>query len=136
VDDEKDGRDLLAVLLGRCGGEVTAVESAASALAAIERRRPDVLVCDIAMPGMDGYELIRRVRTLPDGNGIPAIALTAHASADARVQALCAGYDIYLTKPVDPAELSVMVSRLARRSGETGKTGHPSPGAPRRAATT
>ena len=69
----------------------------------IERDPPDVLVSDIAMPRMDGYELIRRVRALPGGHGIPAVALTAHANADARIEALRAGYDIYLTKPVDAA---------------------------------
>jgi CheY-like chemotaxis protein len=115
VDDEPDGRELLTVYLGQCGGQVTAVGSAAEALNRIFERPPDVLVSDIAMPGMDGYELIRRVRALPGGHSIPAIALTAHASADARIEALRAGYDIYLTKPVDAAELSAVVSRLGRR---------------------
>jgi CheY-like chemotaxis protein len=116
VDDDSDGRDLLTVYLRQCGGQVTAVESAAEALVAIARERPDVLVSDIAMPTMDGYELIRRVRALPGGNNIPAIALTAHANADARVEAIRAGYDIYLTKPVDATELSAVVSRLGRRT--------------------
>ena len=119
VDDEADGRELLAVYLGQCGARVTAVESASDALAAIERERPDVLVSDIAMPSMDGYELIRRVRALPGGHGIPAVALTAHANAAARIEALRAGYDIYLTKPVDAAELSAVVSRLGRRPKPT-----------------
>jgi PAS domain S-box-containing protein len=115
VDDEPDAREVLSVYLGQCGGQVTAVESAAQALVIIARHLPDVLVSDIAMPMMDGYELIRRVRALPGGYSIPAIALTAHANADARVEALRAGYDIYLTKPVDAAELSAVVSRLGRR---------------------
>jgi PAS domain S-box-containing protein len=118
VDDEEDGRGLLAVFLERCGGEVTAVGSAAEALAALARRRPDVLVSDIAMPGTDGYQLIRQIRRLPDGATIPAIALTAHASADARVQAFQAGFDTYLTKPVDPVELLAVVIRLARRPAQ------------------
>jgi PAS domain S-box-containing protein len=117
VDDEADGRELLAVFLGQQGALVTAVESAAAALTAIERARPDVLVSDIAMPAMDGHELIRRVRALPGGDRIPAIALTAHASANARVEARRAGYDVYLAKPVDPAELAVALRRLARRPG-------------------
>src|SRR5262245_55816626 len=115
VDDEPDGREVLTVYLGQCGGQVTAVESAAEALVSIAEHPPDVLVSDIAMPIMDGYELIRRVRALPGGHSIPAIALTAHANADARIEALRAGYDIYLTKPVDAAELSAVVSRLGRR---------------------
>ena len=119
VDDEADGRELLALYLGQCGSRVTAVESASDALAVIERERPDVLVSDIAMPSMDGYELIRRVRALPGGHGVPAVALTAHANAAARVEALRAGYDIYLTKPVDAAELSAVVSRLGRRPKPT-----------------
>ena len=115
VDDEPDGRELLSVALTQCGGQVTAVESAVEALGMIAQDPPDVLVSDIAMPKMDGYELIRRVRALPGGHGIPAVALTAHANADARIEALRAGYDIYLTKPVDAAELSAVVNRLGKR---------------------
>ena len=115
VDDEPDGRELLSVALTQCGGQVTAVESAVEALRMIAQDPPDVLVSDIAMPTMDGYELIRRVRALPGGHGIPAVALTAHANADARIEALRAGYDIYLTKPVDAAELSAVVNRLGTR---------------------
>jgi CheY-like chemotaxis protein len=116
VEDEADGRELLNVYLDQCGATVRAVGAASDALAVIARERPHVLVSDIAMPAMDGYELIRRVRALPGGNSIPAIALTAHASLDARLEALRAGYDLYLTKPVDAAELSAVVSRLGRRS--------------------
>ncbi|MET0164021.1 MAG: ATP-binding protein [Vicinamibacterales bacterium] len=115
VDDEPDGRELLSVSLTQCGGHVTAVESAVEALGMIAQDPPDVLVSDIAMPTMDGYELIRRVRALPGGHGIPAVALTAHANADARIEALRAGYDLYLTKPVDAGELSAVVDRLGRR---------------------
>jgi diguanylate cyclase len=103
------------VCLAQCGAEVIAVESAAQALDVIARGIPDVLVSDIAMPSMDGNELIRRIRALPGGQGIRAIALTAHANADARIEAIRSGYDIFLTKPVDAVELSSMVSRLGRR---------------------
>jgi CheY-like chemotaxis protein len=116
VDDEADGRELLVVYLERCGAEVTAVGSVADALTAIEGRRPDILVSDIAMPGVDGYELARRIRALPSGESLPAIALTAHANADARVEAFRAGFDAYVPKPVDPAELTAVVSRFAWRS--------------------
>jgi PAS domain S-box-containing protein len=115
VDDDTDGRELLKVSLAQCGAEVIAVESAAGAFDVIVREMPDVLVSDIAMPAMDGNELIRRVRALPGGERVRAIALTAHASADARMEAIQAGYDIFLTKPVDAVELSTMVSRLGRR---------------------
>ena len=117
VDDERDGRELLKLFLEQCGGVVTAVESAAAALAAIEHDRPDVVVSDIAMPETDGYELMRCIRASAAGEHVPAIALTAHATVDARAQAFRAGYDTYLAKPVDPAELAAAVNRLARRSG-------------------
>jgi PAS domain S-box-containing protein len=116
VDDDGDGRELLAHFLRRCGARVTAVDSVEAALAAMAEDRPDVLVSDLAMPGVDGYELIRRVRALPGGNGIAAVALTAHATGGVRLHALQAGFDLYLVKPVDPAELSTVLSRLARRS--------------------
>ena len=115
VDDERDARELLTLLLEGCGASVTAVDSATAALSAVNGSTPDILVSDIAMPGIDGYELVRRLRALPGGGNIPAIALTAHASADARVQAFRAGFDTYLAKPIDPAELAAAVSRLARR---------------------
>jgi len=114
VDDEADGLDSLRVFLEQCGARVTAVESAAKGLAAIERVNPDILISDLAMPSMDGYEFIGRVRALPDGYRIPAVALTAHAGADARIKAFQAGFDTYVAKPVDHAELIAVVVRLAR----------------------
>ena len=78
--------------------------SAAEALAALRRHRPDVLVCDIGMPGEDGYALLSRVRALAaeEGGLVPAVALTAYARADDRRRALAAGYQVHLAKPVDP----------------------------------
>jgi CheY-like chemotaxis protein len=116
VDDERDTRELLTLFLERCGAVITAVDSATAALSAVAQDTPDVVVSDIAMPGIDGYELIRRLRAELGSGAIPAIALTAHASADASVRAFRAGFDTYLAKPVDPAELAAAVSRLARRS--------------------
>jgi len=86
VDDEEDTRDLLATALGHEGAEVQAVASATEALRALRERRPDVLVCDIGMPGEDGYVLLERVRALAaeDGGLVPAIALTAYARSDDR----------------------------------------------------
>jgi PAS domain S-box-containing protein len=114
VDDETDGLGVLRVFLEQCGARVTAVESAAEGLAAIERVKPDILISDLAMPHMDGYELIRRVRALPEGQRVPAVALTAHASADARIMAFQAGFDTYVAKPVERAELIAVVARLTR----------------------
>jgi PAS domain S-box-containing protein len=93
VDDDADSRELIALLLRQCGAEVTVAGSAAEALRALERARPAVLISDLAMPGVDGYELIRRVRLSPGGAGIAALALTAHASAEARATAFKAGFD-------------------------------------------
>ena len=115
VDNEQDARNLVTAILERCGATVTAVESAAEALAQIRSDRPDVLLSDIAMPGEDGYSLIRRVRRLdgPD-TPLPAAALTAYASASDRAEALLAGYHAHLRKPVEAAELASVVASLAR----------------------
>jgi signal transduction histidine kinase len=115
VDDEPDAREMLALVLGGCGAEVTAVASAREALEALPRLRPDVLISDLAMPGEDGYALIRRVRALPaeEGGRVPAAALTAYALAEDRARALSAGFQIHVPKPVDPAELAAVVENLA-----------------------
>jgi signal transduction histidine kinase/ActR/RegA family two-component response regulator len=118
VDDEPDARELLAMVLRQCGANVTTCGSAAEALAELERHTPDVLVSDIGMPGEDGYYLIRKVRALdPDRGGrIPAVALTAYARAEDRMQALSAGYSMHVPKPVEPAELAVVIASLTRRA--------------------
>jgi PAS domain S-box-containing protein len=119
ADDEPDARELLAIGLGHCGAEVTIASSAREALAAIEREKFDVLVSDIGMPGEDGYELIRRVRSLPDeaGGRTPAVALTAYARTEDRLRALRAGFEMHAAKPVELTELVVIISNLTRRSG-------------------
>ncbi len=118
VDDEPDARDLLTMVLQQCGATVTTCASAAEALAMVERDPPDVLVSDIGMPGEDGYSLIRKVRALDAERGgrIPAVALTAYARAEDRMQALTAGYSMHVPKPVEPAELAVVIASLARRA--------------------
>jgi hypothetical protein len=118
VDDDLDTRALLAVTLQRCGAEVKAVASAAEALETLQRWQPDVLVCDIGMPGVDGYDFIRQVRALaPErGRDIPAIALTAFAGKDDRLQALEAGYQKHVPKPVEPTDLVAAVASLAESS--------------------
>ena len=114
VDDEPDARNLATVLLERCGAEVHTVGSAAEAMRALLELRPDVLLCDIAMPGVDGYALIRRIRALPPDQGgrIPAAALTAHARAEDRRRTLLAGFNLHVPKPVDPEELLAVVASL------------------------
>ncbi len=118
VDDEEDALGVLAMMLRHSGARVTTAMSAAEAFTAFERHAPDVLVSDIAMPGEDGYALIRRVRRLPAARGgkVPAIALTAFVAAEQRVNALLAGYHIHLPKPIDAAELLRVVAGLGRHA--------------------
>jgi signal transduction histidine kinase len=107
VDDEPHAREMMATILSARGARVTAAGSAREALAAIASEVPDVIISDIAMPGEDGYSLMRAIRSLdPDRGGqIPAIAVTAYASARDSLAALTAGFQRHLPKPVDPAEL-------------------------------
>lgn len=117
VDDDSDTLQLMAMALSRRQANVTAVSSAGEAMQAIRQKRPDVLVSDIAMPDEDGYGLIKRVRSLENGEtqSIPAVAITAYAKEEDRKRALSSGFQIYLAKPVEPAELVSVVARAARR---------------------
>jgi len=118
VDDEAEILELLSTILQEDGAEVTAVDSVDEALELLEDLKPDVLVSDIAMPGKDGYVLIRKVKELEVelGTRIPAIALTAYARVEERRQALLAGFQIHLTKPVKSTELVAAVASLTERS--------------------
>ena len=117
VDDDDDTLTLMATALKRRQANVTAVSSAGEAIQAITRKRPDVLVSDIAMPDEDGYGLIRKIRSLENGapDNIPAVAITAYAKEEDRERALSAGFQIYLAKPVELTELISVVARAARR---------------------
>jgi CheY-like chemotaxis protein len=117
VDDDPDAVELAATILRGAGANVHTCRSAAEALDAVQAWRPDVLVSDIEMPGEDGYALIRRVRTLPAGEGgtTPAIALTAYGRTQDRALSLAAGYSMHVPKPVDPGELTAIVASLAGR---------------------
>jgi signal transduction histidine kinase/ActR/RegA family two-component response regulator len=114
VDDEADTLELIRVLLGQCGAEVTTASSAAEALSLLERIRPDVIISDIGMPSEDGFEFIRRVRQLPPERGgkIPAVALTAYARAEDRLRVLRSGYQMHVSKPVELAELVAVVANV------------------------
>jgi signal transduction histidine kinase/CheY-like chemotaxis protein len=117
VDDDADTLTLLKTMLVREGAEVAAVSSAAEALTLVPRFFPEVLVSDISMPDVDGYELLRKVRALPGdfGGQVPALALTAHARAEDRAQTLAAGYQAHVVKPVEPAQLIEQIATLAGR---------------------
>ena len=115
VDDEADTRELLVAALQTYGAIVTAAASVQAAIAILPRSHSDVLVSDIGMPDEDGYSLIRQVRLLPadQGGNIPAIALTAYASAEDQAKALSAGFQAHLAKPVEPENLAAAIARLA-----------------------
>ena len=120
VDDEHDSTEILRAVLAASGVEVTSARSAKEALAVMPVLRPDVLISDIGMPDVDGYELIQRVRRLPPEHGarVPAIAVTALARGQDRARAFLAGFDVYLPKPIDPSELTaVLVNLTGRRTG-------------------
>jgi signal transduction histidine kinase len=118
VDDQQDTRELIIVALGRYGAEVRASESAASALQMIREWRPHVVVSDIGLPGMDGYDFMRQLRDLEgDGERIPAIAVTGYAGAVDESKALDAGYEMHLSKPIELNELASAIARLSRRLG-------------------
>ena len=119
VEDEPDARELISTIFRVHKAEVRGVASPEEAMNLLGEWTPDVLVSDIEMPGEDGYSLIRKVRASEANRGtrMPAVALTAHARVDDRMRALSAGYDAHVAKPVEPAELVMVIASLARRSG-------------------
>lgn len=119
VDDETDARDLVTLLLKQYGARVTPVASASEAIATLESgEHYDVLVSDIGMPDVDGLTLIARVRALAPGQGgaIPAVALTAFGRGVDRIRALSAGFQFHIPKPVEPAELILVIASLTGRA--------------------
>ena len=118
VDDDSDTRELIAHLLGDRGVDVHIASSAAEALPLLERLLPDLLLSDIGMPERDGYELIADVRRLAASKGgrVPAIALTAFARSEDRTRAMMAGYQVHVSKPIEPDELLATVAGLAGRT--------------------
>jgi CheY-like chemotaxis protein len=107
IDDNGSVRDLVALTLAKCGASVTVASSVRDALNLMPNLPPDIIVSDIAMPDVDGYEFVRQFRALARGKGanVPVIALTAYGSVQDRDRALKAGFDRHLSKPIDPAEL-------------------------------
>jgi signal transduction histidine kinase len=120
VDDEADAREVVALILERCGAKVLVAGSASEAFELLQQELPEVLVADIEMPGEDGYSLVRKIRRLPSGRGgrITAIALTAHAGAHDLPKLMCAGFDRHVPKPLQPRELITAIATLAKSSSE------------------
>jgi hypothetical protein len=116
VDDEPDARDLLRTMLEDQGAKVTSFGTAEDALAALKSTRPTAIVCDIGMPKMDGYQLIRLLRARESRRErVPALALTAFARAEDRKRSLVAGYQAHLAKPFDVGELILVIADLVGR---------------------
>src|SRR5690349_471640 len=117
VDDEPEARQIISTVITRTGAEVRSCESAHEALAKLAEWKPDVILSDIAMPEQDGYSFIRQVRSLPrdKGGDTPAAALTAYARDIDRRQALAAGYQMHIAKPIGASQLITMIARLAGR---------------------
>ncbi|HMC77525.1 MAG TPA: response regulator [Vicinamibacterales bacterium] len=117
VDDEADAREVLMLVLLEQGAEVRAVSSAAEGRRALRKHLPDVLVSDVGMPGEDGHAFLRRLRAqkVEEGSQIPAVALTAYATAGDSAKAVAAGFDRHVTKPIVPAEIVRVVASLAER---------------------
>jgi PAS domain S-box-containing protein len=120
VEDEADSREFLDQLLTAYGADVLVASTAAEALSIAANAHPNVLVSDIGLPEIDGYELLQRMRRMdPSGvGGIPAIAITAYARAEDRLLAFQSGYQLHLSKPVEPAQLVEAIARLVRSSAE------------------
>ncbi|MDB5802629.1 MAG: two-component hybrid sensor and regulator [Rhodocyclales bacterium] len=119
IDDEPDARDLIKRVLLQCRAEVSTAASASEAMSMLVEHKPDVIVSDIGMPQKDGYQFIREVRSLSPANGgrTPAIALTAFARSEDRTRAMIAGYQVHISKPIEPQELIATVASLAGRMG-------------------
>ena len=121
VDDDPGAREVIANILQSFGARVSLAGSGPAALTLLFERKPHVLVADLGMPEMDGYALIEQVRALDPnlGGRVPAVAVTAYASAQDRLRALDAGYQNHLAKPVEPEELAAVITNLAQHAGQT-----------------
>ncbi|HYM26391.1 MAG TPA: PAS domain S-box protein [Vicinamibacterales bacterium] len=117
VDDDRDALAMVQEILQAAGADVSTAGSGPQALDVIDSVRPDVVVADIGMPRMDGFELIDRIRTNTNAavRDVPAAALTAYARSEDRARAMRSGYQVHLSKPIDPAELMATVASLAKR---------------------
>jgi signal transduction histidine kinase len=116
VDDQQDTRELITIALTRYGAEVKASDSASTALQLVKEWKPHVVVSDIGLPGMDGYDFMKQVRELEtDGERIPAIAVTGYAGAVDESKALDAGYEVHLSKPIELNKLVTVIAKVSNR---------------------
>ena len=118
VEDQEDNRQILRDLLGNAGYELTEAENGEEAIAAVAKRRPDLILMDIQLPVMDGYAATRRIRTNPDLKSVPIIAVTSYALAGDEDKARAAGCDGYVSKPYSPRDLLAKVRAYLALSHE------------------
>jgi len=112
VDDVSDVTEMLSVLLSHAGYEVVSASSARAALEAVHKQHFDVIISDIGMPEMNGYQLAREIRQLPDYAAVPMVAVTGYSMFDDKQRSLSAGFNAHLTKPIDPKVLLDLIEHL------------------------
>ena len=117
IDDQADARVIVRSALSACGAQIKMAASAHEAMQLVQSWLPDIIVSDVGMPDMDGYELMRRIRQLAPENGslIPSIALTGYSRAEERERALAAGFQTFLSKPIDTQLLVQTIADLLKR---------------------
>jgi CheY-like chemotaxis protein len=129
LDDNRDAADTLGVLLELAGFQTAVFYDGPTALAAVESFRPDAALIDISMPGMDGCEVARRLRQWAGDRSLPLVALTALSGEEARRRTAEAGFDLHLTKPVDPDTLALLLADIVILRGDSGPIPTRRPGA-------
>lgn len=111
VDDNETNLRLIKAVLQTRGYALVEATNGEAALAALEARMPDLVLLDVQMPGLSGLEVVRRVRAMPDADGLPVIAITAMAMKGDREAIIAAGFDDYLAKPYRTADMIAIVAR-------------------------
>jgi CheY-like chemotaxis protein/two-component sensor histidine kinase len=120
IEDDEDTLEMLRATLEAHGFRVTGFASATETLDVLPKNSVDLIISDIGMPVMDGFEMIRRLRELPEYKSVPAIALSGYASQKDAASAIAAGFNAHVSKPVDPRELIALVDQLLRDQSESG----------------
>jgi CheY-like chemotaxis protein len=121
VEDGDDAREMLHAMLKLHGHEVCTAATGVAGVAEAERYQPDVVLLDIGLPDIDGYEVARRLRAMARGGSMRLVALTGYGQSEDEAAAYAAGFDLHVTKPVDPEALARMLSRLTPVRRETQK---------------
>lgn len=116
VEDNKASRELMTYLLSAIGHEVTVAADGEHGLSTIERQHPDIVLCDVQLPRLDGRQLVQKLKQHPTLKEIPVVAVTALAMAGDRENILKAGFDDYISKPIDPENFIIQIRDLLAKS--------------------